>query len=106
MIKRRYDIDPLSFKLIKHEFFQYNPEIESNEELNLNYLQEDLLQISNASKKLVIDLGWYGDISSASGSFKILVIKNENWDDPFYQFESRNSDIIYDKLNELIAEYQ
>lgn len=101
--KPKYNIQvPPGFRVVKNEFYQYNPELEYTEELNLQYLYEDLLQIKNEDHNIVIDLGWYGDIGSNEGQFKIYQIRNFDWDNPELEFVSQNSDEIYSKLLEVV----
>lgn len=103
MDKPKYDIPvPSGFKIIKNEFYKYNPELEYKEELNLKYLYEDLLQLENEELNLAIDLGWYGDAASNQGYFKIYQIRNFDWEHPECEMMSKNSDEIYSKLLELI----
>lgn len=101
--KPKYNIPDIpGFKIVKNEFYQYNPELEYKEELNLKYLYEDLLQLENEKLNLAIDLGWYGNVASNQGQFKIYQIRNFDWENPERVIVSKNSDEIYDKLLEVI----
>ena len=103
MEKPKYNIPvPIGFKIIRNEFYMYNPEKEYTEELNLYYLQEDLLQLIKEDKKIAVDLGWYGDIASNKGQYKIYVIKDMDWENPEQEIESTSSDDIYNKLVEMV----
>lgn len=51
-----------------------------------------------------IDLGWYPE-GEPSGSFKIYVIKNYDWDFPLEVFSSRSSKDIADKLEYFFEKY-
>ncbi len=99
-------IIPIGFELVRNEFYHYNPEIEFTEELNLFYLQEDLLQIICEKKNLIIDLGWYGDLSSNQGQFKLLQIKSFDWENPIMEIKSKNAGEIYRNLIELLLSVQ
>lgn len=77
MKKPKYHIPiPSGFKLVRNEFYQYNPKMEFTQDLNLFYLQEDLLQLHNELDNLVIDLGWYGDVLTNEGQFKPQLVKD------------------------------
>lgn len=96
---------PKGFKIVRNEFYMYNPEKEYSEVLSLYYLQEDLLQITNEENNIIIDLGWYGNISTNNGEFIILVIKDLNWDNPEQEITSKSASEIYTKILELLHTY-
>lgn len=103
MEKQKYNIPvPAGFKVIRNEFYIYDPENEYTKEFNFYYLQEDLLQIVNEEKHITVDLGWYGDLDKNNGKFKIYVIKDMDWENPEQEIESISSSHIYGKLIELI----
>ncbi|WP_282043426.1 hypothetical protein [Winogradskyella flava] len=95
---------PTGCKINKNEFTTYNPEIEYTEEKNLFYLWEDLLQIEFEHSHLIIDLGWYGEISSNDGEFRILVVENENWEEPLKLVNSKSQKIITSELDKILME--
>ncbi|RLM24236.1 hypothetical protein BIY29_09175 [Brenneria alni] len=68
----------------------------------INKLDEDLLMLS-CSNGNILDIGWYPAFEE-SGSFKIGVIKNGNWDSPLYE-ESVHWDkkFLRGKIKELIG---
>lgn len=80
----------------------YDPSKEFTQELNLYYLQEDLLQIESSDIGITIDLGWYGDTTTNIGKFKIYIIKDFDWENPQQEIEAISSIEIYDKLIEVI----
>ena len=85
---------PLDCRIDFNEFYNYDPVNSFNEEHSLKYLSEDLFQCSFPMDDLIIDLGWYGDVISNKGEFRIYIIINENWDFP--------SNIIHSKSTEEI----
>lgn len=91
-------------KIIKHEFYSYDPENEFTPEKNLFYLTEDLLQIEFIKLNLILDLGWYGDIGTNKGSFKIFLIKNKDWENPIKIESSKSQKVINTKLNTILDE--
>jgi len=93
---------PSNCKINKHDFSIYNPDVQFSEQNNLYYLNEDLLQVEFEDLNLVVDLGWYGEISSNKGEFKIYVIKDKNWESPL-KIESSKSQIeISSKLQKIL----
>lgn len=69
------------------------------------YLKEDLLQVEyavNEFSKILVDLGWYGDEAEQKGIFKILVLKDSDWDNPIYTMEFESLDDLRIYLNDAI----
>ncbi|RED45623.1 hypothetical protein DFQ10_102499 [Winogradskyella eximia] len=97
-------IIPSGCRISKNDFTTYNPEIDFTEERNLYNLTEDLLQIAFDYSNLLIDLGWYGEISTNDGEFYIHVIENENWDNPIRTEKSKSQKTITEKLELLLLE--
>ena len=73
---------PLDCRIVNNDFYSYDPINSFNEADSLKYLHEDLLQCSFPEEAMIIDVGWYGDITVNKGEFRIYIIKNENWDIP------------------------
>ena len=73
---------PNDCHLIRHDLFKYDPTTDFSVSANLKYLNEDLFQCTFPKDHLIIDLGWYGDLVTNRGEFKIQVIRNENWEIP------------------------
>ena len=99
-------IIPSGCRIVKNDFTTYDPEIEFTEEQNLYNLTEDLLQIEFDYSNLIIDLGWYGEISSNKGEFKIYVIENKDWENPLIIENSKSQKIITKKLELILLEIQ
>jgi hypothetical protein len=95
---------PKCGKFVKHEFYTYDPENDFTEEKNLFYLKEDLLQIEFEKLNLIIDLGWYGEISKNNGNFKIFVVENQDWENPRKVEVSSSQKKIFEKLSAIIEE--
>ncbi len=91
---------PEGCNVIKNSFTTYDPELSYSVENSLKYLEEDLLQIT-ISNSILIDLGWYGNFETNEGSFKIYVIKNNDWDNPI-RIESSKSQIEISRKIEMI----
>ena len=103
---RIQEIDfPLDCRIINHDFHSYDPVYSFNEAHSLKYLNEDLLQCSFPKDDMIIDLGWYGDISSNKGEFRIYMIKNENWEIPFNIIYSKSAEEIKNLLIKILEYY-
>lgn len=95
---------PSRCRITKNDFTTYNPETDFTEERSLFNLAEDLLQIEFDYSDLVIDLGWYGDISTNDGEFKIYVIENMDWENPIRIEKSKSQKTITEKLELILLE--
>lgn len=97
-------IAPKGCQIIKNDFTTYNPETEYSEERSLDNLTEDLLQIEFENSNIVVDLGWYGDFETNDGYFKIIVLKNDDWDSPLRIEISKSQRNITEKLEQILME--
>jgi hypothetical protein len=52
------------------------------------YFTEDIMQLVNRRFNLCIDLGWY--LSNENGTFRLYMIKDNDWEKPLEVFESRD----------------
>ena len=104
-LRKQFSDFPKSLKVIKNEFYTYDPNSEFEEKLNYEYLTEDLLQLYLEKDCTTIDLGWYGDLSENKGCFKVYVIKNENWENPLEVVKSKSQAKISNELLRIIEQY-
>ena len=61
-------------------------------------LKEDMLQLSfclaDSATNLIIDLGWYPEFD-ANGNYKMLMIKDYDWETPLEEFTTKSKfDIV------------
>ena len=96
---------PADCEVINHVFSDYEPSVSHNLVDSVIYLSEDLLQCAYPADDLIIDLGWYGDIKSGKGEFRILIIKNENWEIPSNTIHSKSALEVKDLINKILAYY-
>lgn len=75
---------------------------ECNDSLERLYdsLKEDLLQIE-FNNSYLIDVGWYPEFSY-KGTFKIVLVKNGEWDKPKYILETRSLKKLKDTVYFLV----
>ncbi|MBQ3584914.1 MAG: hypothetical protein IJA27_09395 [Lachnospiraceae bacterium] len=71
-------------------------------------LTQDIMYMKRTSKRkdknIAIDLGWYPD-NDPEGSFHLVVIKDDNWEEPVEEFDSRSKDEIVSRIEELLMKY-
>jgi hypothetical protein len=96
---------PLDCRLINNDFYNYDPVNSFNEADSSKYLNEDLLQCTFPIDDLIIDLGWYGDLKSSKGEFRIYIIQNENWEIPFNIIHSKSVEETKDLLTKILQYY-
>lgn len=78
--------------------------IDDNFEINEDTvfdLSEDLLQISFNNNK-ILDVGWYPDLE-VDGFFKIVVIKDMNWESPIIEKECRDISSLKENISIIIS---
>ena len=59
---------------------------------------QDLLQLKHKRHNVLIDLGWTPE-ADPNGSYDLTVLKNQDWDNPLFHYESKNKDDVVDKIN-------
>ena len=77
--------------------------IEDNFEINEDTvldLSEDLLQISFINK--ILDVGWYPD-QEVNGFFKIVLIKDMNWDSPIIEKKCGDIKSLRENISNIIS---
>lgn len=82
------------------------PEFEPTESIGENTqdkLDEDLLQILDASRAFTLDVGWYPS-ANVQGKFLARAILDNRWDDPVEEFESRSAIAVVQWLQGWISE--
>lgn len=103
---RIQEIDfPPDCKIVNNDFYSYDPVNSFNEVDSLKYLNEDLLQCSFPAEHMIIDVGWYGDIITNKGEFRIYIIEYENWQIPFNIIHSKSVEETKDLLNKILEYY-
>jgi hypothetical protein len=105
MIKLQEIDFPIDCEINTHDFYDYEPELSFTAANSLQYLSEDLLSCAFPADHLVIDLGWYGDITKNEGEFKIQIIQSQNWDNPVNVIFSKSADEIKTLLNKILQYY-
>ncbi|MFC4601149.1 hypothetical protein [Cohnella hongkongensis] len=77
--------------------------INVNESLDNQFenLKEDLLQVSYEDK-LIIDVGWFPSFSK-NGSFRVVVIKDYDWEKPIYRNACRSVEELIKHLEESVS---
>lgn len=81
---------------ITYDEFKINPEISFDKQVFL--FKEDLFQVTYGDKYL-IDVGWYPEIEK-NGLFQIVIVKNYDWDNPFFFKKTKNFKELYSYVEE------
>ena len=59
---------------------------------------QDLLHLKHESYNIRIDLGWSPE-ASPEGFYLLTVLKDKDWRNPLYYYESKNKGDIVEKIN-------
>ena len=59
---------------------------------------QDLLQLQNGNRKLLLDLGWVPE-ANPQGRYKLTLVENEDWIHPVATYESRDKDDIVEQID-------
>lgn len=99
---------PPGWEMVINKFLEIDVEqYSSDSDIWLDFTQ-DIMYIKRKSKRkdknIAIDLGWYPD-NDPKGSFHLLVIKDDNWEEPIEEFDSRNKEEIVNKIEEFLIKY-
>lgn len=70
----------------------------------LDALTEDQLQVESIDGNYLLDVGWYPEFS-LKGSFKIMIIKKYDWDNPLFLKECLDIPTLKVTLCECISRY-
>lgn len=105
MIKIQEIDFPSDCTVINNDFYDYDPVNSFDRADSEKYLNEDLLQCAFPKDDVIIDLGWYGDVKTSKGEYRIQVIKHENWDEPFSVFYSKSTEEAKDFLTKILTYY-
>lgn len=81
---------PADCEVVHNYFFDYDPVNEFNEADSIEYLSEDLFQCAFPKEDIIVDLGWYGDLKTNKGEFRVNIIQNENWEIPVNIINSKS----------------
>ena len=76
-------------------------EIEKNDDKIWDKFSEDMFNMVNSEKKLIIDVGWYPQFD-VNGHFGLIVIKDNVWLKPIDTLVTRDINEIINKINAII----
>ena len=68
-----------------------------------SYFNEDLLLLQRLNKETSLDVGWYPDMD-LSGQYELSVHKKDG-EEPVFEYASRSSQEVVERINGLLANY-
>jgi HEAT repeats len=98
---RNVDI-PAGWLLLSNELREVNPQILAANDPDWELLTEDLLQVTQPTTGLTLDLGWFPE-ASPNGQFRLVVIRGTEWAAPLVEFRTQSVDDVTARLNEILA---
>jgi len=105
MIKLQSLRIPTGWEVSYNKFLEIEPNsLEKGNSIWIHFTQ-DILQLKYIFKnvKLTVDLGWYPE-TEIDGTFRLAIIKNEEWENPLEVFESRSKVEIVEKIEKIIED--
>ena len=63
------------------------------------FLTEALLQLREVRRGVLLDVGWYPD-SNPEGSFRAVLIRNQDWDHPLRTYRTRALSELVQQIEE------
>jgi hypothetical protein len=85
-----------------NEFLDIDPaKIKDNTDILWNNFTEDLLQIRNEHKNIILDLGWYPEMNP-NGNYCIKLIKDNNWEKPLITINNKSKDEIVKIIEDIL----
>ncbi len=63
---------------------------------------QDLLQMEHGKRKVFLDLGWYPD-ENPNGNFRVVLIRESDWENPLFRHESKDKDEIVEVINNILT---
>lgn len=109
MNKKTIGLQPLriscGWEIIQNKFIDIEPSsiIDEDDKLWFHFT-EDILQLRHKERNIIIDLGWYPDIEP-TGNYRVVAVKDEDWENPIDRFESRSKEEITAKIEQLIKKF-
>ena len=99
---------PGGWTVIYNKFENIDPEtLAAEDEKWLSAFNEDILLLNyklvrernkhTKEQEIAVDLGWYPD-GEPGGKFRLQAVLNRDWNDPLFDFSSRNKDEITQTL--------
>ncbi|MBH8601198.1 hypothetical protein [Thermoactinomyces sp. CICC 23799] len=87
---------------VKHNNLrEINPKTLKQDDDKWFYFTQDLLQLEHQEKSILLDLGWYPDVTP-EGEFQVQIIQNGNWEQPIRQFTSNDLHEIVKSIEDVL----
>lgn len=86
-----------------NKFLEIDPnDLKEDDDIWIHFTQ-DILQMKYVFKEiyLTLDLGWYPE-TEFDGTYRLEIIKDQDWINPLETFESRSKKEIVEKIEELL----
>lgn len=91
---------PSGWTVRQHELPQLDPEALSSEDERWQLFYEDLLQLYDEHRKLVLDVGWNPE-AAPTGTFNLKLVKDGDWENPAAQWSGRSLSALVEQIEAL-----
>ncbi|WP_459480887.1 hypothetical protein [Clostridium saccharoperbutylacetonicum] len=95
---------PGGWEIVQNRFLDIEPEELNKDDDIWDEFTQDILQIQHKKRNVIIDLGWYPDIDPC-GHYRVVAIKDTNWESPIERYESRSKEDIKNKIEFLLEKF-
>ncbi|CAL8895592.1 hypothetical protein MHH54_09175 [Bacillus sp. FSL K6-4563] len=102
----KYKLQPLripsGWEISYNSLTELDPALLNKDEHDkwLNFT-EDLLQIKNSKKNILLDVGWYPE-ADPEGVYGLDVVEDFNWENPVTSFETNQKGELIEKVEFLL----
>ncbi len=92
--------------VVEHnELRQLEPAVLAEDSRFWSYLTEDLLQLRNARRDVLVDAGWYPD-GDPGGGFRAVLLQGQDWENPLQVCNTRSLSDLVVQIEEWLARPQ
>ncbi|AIW31519.1 hypothetical protein ACPCXE_06470 [Bacillus velezensis] len=92
---------PKGWTINQNSFREIDPKNLDPDDEKWLFFSQDLLQLTYSRKNYLLDLGWYPD-ADANGFYQLVLIQNEDWDQPVCEFQSNSHIEIVENIESLL----
>lgn len=76
-----------------------------SEEDRMIYFKEDMLQLRNIQRGILLDLGWYSEGSITQGAYLLVVYKGDFQGELLYRYTTNDRQDLTTKIEQLLRDF-
>ncbi|MDR1285062.1 MAG: hypothetical protein LBJ88_02550 [Campylobacteraceae bacterium] len=94
---------PVGWVITYNNFFDIDPLKIKNDDILWDNFTEDLFQIKNEHKNILLDLDWYPEMNP-NGNYCIKLIQDNNWEEPLIDINNKDKKEIVEIIEKILIE--